>query len=42
MVEAARDSSDKDGVTAMSRIVSKPDPVAYLSLQIILLIDYYV
>ena len=38
----ARTDQERDGVTEMSRIVSKPQPVAYLSLQIILTIDYYI
>ena len=41
-MDATRDNQEKEGVTELSRIVSKPNPVAYLSLQIILLIDYYV
>ena len=40
-MEAARDNQEKEGVTEMSRIHSKPNPAAYLSLQICLLIDYY-
>ena len=40
-MEANREKQDADGVTEMSRIISKPQPVAYLSLQVCLVFDWY-
>ena len=41
-MDAARSNQEKEGVTESSRIISNPDPVAFLSLQICLTLDYYV
>ena len=42
MADVARDNKESEGVTDSQRIVSNPNPVAYLSLQICLTIDYYI